>query len=408
MHGSPDSISDLINKLAAQREQAWINFRRARHTAPEPSGEETETSQVILQAMLDAGLEAHIPNRGVGVVADLHAGEAQSRTPPVVVRADIDALRMSDRKTCEYASQRDGLAHACGHDVHTTVVCGVAQLLAALQQTGRGPSCPVRFVFQSSEETGDGAQWMIDDGYIDSVRSIIGLHVEPLLLAGQVGIRYGALTAAVDEVIIEIRGAGGHTARPHLTTDPVHCAAQLISYLYQSLPRAVDVRKPSVFTVGQLDAGRTSNVIPDRVRVAGTLRATEKDTRLTLLERLQNACHHFAELTGNTIEVTFGHRLAAVYNTPRETAACEQSVCDVANEDAVQILQQPSMGGEDFGVYLQNCEGGCQIRLGCAASLPWPHLHSPEFDIDESAIGLGVRVLTRTVLRLADPENDNG
>ena len=408
MHGSPDSISDLINKLAAQREQEWIEFRRARHCAPEPSGAETETSQAILTAMNAAGLVAHIPRREVGVVADLLPSEPSSGAPPVVVRADIDALRMTDRKTTEYASRREGLAHACGHDVHTTVVMGVAQLLCSLKDAGLGASRGVRFLFQSSEETGDGAQWMIDDGYVSDVESILALHVDPLLLAGQVGIRYGALTAAVDEVIIEIKGAGGHTARPHLTTDPVHCAAQLISHLYQALPRAVDVRSPSVFTIGQMEAGRTSNVIPDRVRIAGTLRATEKDTRQTLLDTLEKSCRMFAELSGNTVEMTFGHRLAAVINTSREAAALEQSVFDVAGEEAVQILDQPSMGGEDFGVYLQNCEGGCQIRLGCAASLPWPHLHSSEFDIDESVIGLGARVITRAVLRLANREDSNG
>ena len=408
MHGSPDSISDLINKLAALREQEWIEFRRARHCAPEPSGAETETSQIVLLAMKAAGLNAHIPQRGVGVVADLIPSGAPNAVPPIVVRADIDALRMTDRKTTEYASRREGLAHACGHDVHTTIVIGVAQLLRSLEDAGIGPSRGVRFLFQSSEETGDGAQWMIDDGYVTDVESILGLHVDPLLLAGQVGIRYGALTAAVDEVIIEIKGKGGHTARPHLTTDTVQCAAQMISHLYQVLPRTVDVRSPSVFTIGQIEAGRTSNVIPDRVRIAGTLRATEKETRLALLDTLEKTCRHFAHLSDNAIEVTYGHQLAAVINTKREASAFEQSVFDVAGEDAVQILERPSMGGEDFGVYLQNCEGGCQIRLGCAASLPWPHLHSPVFDIDDSAIGLGVRVITRTVLRLANWEDSHG
>ncbi|MEZ6126894.1 MAG: amidohydrolase [Planctomycetaceae bacterium] len=399
---SVDETLSAIDDFAIQHESAWIAYRRERHCSPEPSGEETTTSHSVCARLKSIGISAVIPQRGVGVVGDLLLGSATERTPAIAVRADIDALRMPDRKVVDYASIHEGMAHACGHDVHTTVVLGVAETLTHLIRQERAvPSARIRFVFQAAEETGEGAEWMIGDGFLDGVESILGLHVEPNLLAGQIGVRYGVFTAGVDEVLLTVRGRGGHTARPHSTTDPIHAAVMLVSALYQWLPRKADVREPSVFTVGQIHGGFAPNVIPDEVTIAGTLRTTDPSVRATLIEQLEFTCQQIGLLTGNEIQIQYPHSLGSVINSKSETQAFEKAGRDALGNDSVIVLDQPSMGGEDFAAYMSRCTGS-QIRLGCATSIPWPHLHSPVFDVDERCITVGVRVLTRAVLNLAE------
>lgn len=398
---TPTPVESEIDRFAAEHEASWIAYRRERHCAPEPSGEETETSHSVCERLKSLGIAAAIADRGVGVVGDLLLGNATADTPAIAVRADIDALRMPDRKDAGYASIKEGLAHACGHDVHTTVVLAVAETLSHLANTGEPlPDARLRFIFQAAEETGDGAAWMIEDGYLNNVASIIGLHVEPNFLSGDIGIRYGVFTAQVDELHILVQGKGGHTARPHSTTDPVHCATMLISQLYQTLPRSIDVRDAAVFTVGQINAGHASNVIPDEVSIVGTLRTTATESRDLLLKQIQSTGQHFAALTGNTVTVEARHSLGSVINATHETSALEAASRQVVGDGSVHVLDRPSMGGEDFAAYMKCCPGS-QFRLGCAGSLPWPHLHSPVFDVDEKAIAVGVRVMSRALLMLA-------
>lgn len=391
----------LIDRFASEHESSWIAYRRERHCAPEPSGEETETSHSICERLKSLGIDARITDRGVGVVGDLLLGNATAETPAIAIRADIDALRMPDRKNTGYASIKEGLAHACGHDVHTTVVLAVAETLSQIAKSGEpSPDARIRFIFQAAEETGDGASWMIEDGFLENAPSILGLHVEPNLLAGEIGIRYGVFTAQVDELHISVRGKGGHTARPHSTTDPVHCATMLISQLYQMLPRSVDVRDASVFTVGQIHCGHASNVIPDAVDIVGTLRTTTAESRDVLMHQIQSNCEHFSKLTNNEVNLEIRQSLGSVVNANNETAALEAASRQVLGDHNVHVLDRPSMGGEDFAVYMSRCTGA-QFRLGCAGALPWPHLHSPVFDVEESAIAIGVRVISRAVLMLA-------
>ncbi|MEO1980877.1 MAG: amidohydrolase [Fuerstiella sp.] len=395
-------LEHAIDAFASEHQAAWTAYRRERHCSPEASGEETETSHSVCERLKSFGIPAFIPERGVGVVGDLLFGDATAETPAIAIRADIDALRMSDRKKVGYASIKDGLAHACGHDVHTTIVLGVAEVLTHLGQSASSdvPSARIRFLFQAAEETCDGSTWMIEDGLLSGVRSILGVHVEPNLLAGQIGLRYGVFTAQVDEVYITITGRGGHGARPHSTTDPIHAAAMLTSNLYQMLPRSTDVRDAAVFTIGRINGGCASNVIPDEVSIAGTLRTTDVTGRTQLMQRINDISQSLAIVTGNTVDVEFRHPLGSVINSVNETSAMEVAARQVVTDKNVVLLDRPSMGGEDFAMYLAHCTGS-QMRLGCASSQPWPHLHSPVFDIDESAIAFGVRILARATLLLA-------
>ena len=255
----------LLDRIAAERSSEWIAVRRFLHSHPEPSGDEIGTTQLIAERLVSLGIVPNIPGRGVGVIADLKIGSPTADAPIVAIRADIDALRMHDRKSTEYASSCPGVAHACGHDAHTTVVLAAAELLTTLSRRlpeSDVPSAHLRFIFQAAEETAQGASWMVEDGALHGVSAILGLHVDPTIPAGKVGIRYGVLTAQVDEVLIEVRGKGGHAARPQHTSDPIGTAAMLVSALYQSVPRRADSLTPMVVSVGSIHGGSASIVFP--------------------------------------------------------------------------------------------------------------------------------------------------
>ena len=291
----------LLDRIADERSAVWIAERRFLHTHPEPSGEETQTTQFIADRLSALGIPLQIPKRGVGVIADLKIGTPSADSPIVAVRADIDGLRMQDRKSVDYASRWAGVAHACGHDAHTTVVLATAELLASLPDRlpeSEVPSAHLRFIFQPAEETAQGAAWMVEDGALEGVSAILGLHVDPTIPVGKVGIRYGVLTAQVDEVLISVSGRGGHAARPQHTSDPIGTAAMLVSALYQSIPRRADSLTPTVFSVGSIHGGTASNVIPDLVEITGTLRSTSRNTRDSVLNSIRQVCTGIAAATG--------------------------------------------------------------------------------------------------------------
>lgn len=394
----------LLDRIAAERSADWIATRRYLHTHPEPSGEEIKTTQFIAKRLSSLGIKPNIPERGVGIIADLKIGSPASDAPIVAIRADIDALRMHDRKSTEYASGCPGVAHACGHDAHTTVVLATAELLTTLTSRlpeSEVPSAHLRFIFQAAEETAQGAHWMVEDGALQGVTSILGLHVDPTIPAGKVGIRYGVLTAQVDEVLIEVRGKGGHAARPQHTSDPLGSAAMLVTALYQALPRRADALTPTVFTMGSIHGGTASNVIPDLVEITGTLRSIDHKTRDNILGSIRQICAGIAAATGNTIDVAYRSPLGSVINDVTIMSAIETAAIQVLGGQNIVIIDRPSMGGEDFAVYIDHVRGA-QFRLGCAGPEgDWPLLHSPIFDVEESAIPLGARMLARSALLLA-------
>ena len=394
----------LLDRIADERSSDWIADRRYLHRHPEPSGAEIRTTQFIADRLSSLGIVPNIPERGVGIIADLKIGSPSADAPIIAIRADIDALRMQDRKSIEYASDCPGVAHACGHDAHMTVVLAAAELMTTLARRlpeSDVPSAHLRFIFQAAEETAQGANWMVEDGALHGVTAILGLHVDPAIPAGKVGIRYGVLTAQVDEVLIDVRGKGGHAARPQHTSDPIGTAAILVSALYQSVPRRADSLTPMVFSVGSIHGGTASNVIPDLVEIAGTLRSTDHQTRDSVLGSIRQICRGIAAATGNTIDVSYRSPLGSVINDVTVMSAIEAAAIQVLGGENMVLINRPSMGGEDFAVYIDHVRGA-QFRLGCAGpGGDWPLLHSPIFDVDESAIALGARIMARTALLLA-------
>jgi amidohydrolase len=398
-------FDEQIDKL----QETMISVRRHLHAYPEPSGEEIETSKFIKQQLEQIGLTAGLcrsdTGNPVGVVADLTVGNPAPNFPLIAIRADMDALRIPDEKDVDYQSRNPGTAHACGHDAHSAILLGAAKAAVEVNElptvSEQDSGLRLRFLFQPAEEQSTGARWLVNQGALDGVDAILGLHVDPERLVGEVGIRYGTLTASCDEVEIVIDGHGGHAARPHHSIDPIAASAHLITSLYEILPRSVDSRNPAIFSVGKISGGYTHNVIPERVEILGTLRTISRTDRESLKEHIVRICKGTEEIIGVTISVRFLVPLEAVNNSSQITEAFEKASRSVVGADNIQWIDRPSMGGEDFSVYLEQVPGAL-LRLGCASpGEKAPFLHSPVFDLDENCLAIGAKIFMRTSLLLA-------
>ena len=399
----------------AQLAEQQIEIRRHLHAHPEISGEEVETTRLIAERLREAGCSPTVCRSAdgleTGAFADLVLGTPSPDAPLIAIRTDIDALPLSDAKTVPYRSQHPGVAHACGHDGHTAITLGAGLAAARLGRVWRETvlseedhdsfGLRLRLIFQPAEETSQGAEWMVAQGAMRGVDAIVALHVDPERSAGRAGIRYGVLTANCDEVELHVEGRGGHAARPHHSIDPIAAAAHLVGALYEFLPRRVDSRHPAVFTIGKIHGGSAANIIPESVHLLGTLRTTDPANRETLKIEIDRICSGAELSTGAGIRRRFYDPLAAVVNDPQVTAVLEQSAKDVLGDDQIDSIALPSMGGEDFAVYLDHAPGA-MLRLGCRAPGRETHfLHSPLFDLDERILAWGSRILMRTALRLS-------
>ena len=388
-----------LDSIIAESAGELVALRRHLHAHPEPSGAELETSLLLYQRLDEVGLEVRMGPDGCGVVAD---NPAPNGSPRVAIRGDIDALRIQDEKTVPYRSTRDGVMHACGHDAHAAIVTFAAGALRRLECEGEAP-WPIRWraILQPAEETAVGARRMIAAGAIEDVRSIYALHVDPTRKAGEIGLRTGAFTANCDAIHITVRGRGGHGARPHESRDPIAAAAQLISTLYQFVPRANDSLDATVLSFGRVVGGENPNVIPEEVQIDGTLRTLDSAVRTQTIEQIHQVSRGVAEITGTHIQVEFQASIPSVHNDIESARLLSDAANDVGGV-VVRHIPRPSMGSEDFACYLDHCPGA-MFRLGVAGDADATPLHTPTFDIDESALALGAKILARTVVLACNP-----
>ena len=294
-------------------------------------------------------------------------------------------LPIQEMTQLEFASRKPGIMHACGHDIHTTVGLGTAMILAELQLPGN-----IRFLFQPAEEIAQGARWMIDDGAMEDVNAILSTHVFPSIPAGTVAVRYGSLTAAADNLEITIIGESGHGARPHEATDAIWIAAQVITTLQQAISRTQNPLRPVVLTIGQISGGRAPNVIADQVHLQGTVRSLHPETRAHLPQWIEDIVASICQPYGAQYHVDFQAGVPAVRNNAGLTKLLESSAQELWGPQKVQILPEPSLGAEDFSLYLEHAPGA-MFRLGVGHRKQVNHpLHHPEFEADESAIVTGV------------------
>ena len=378
---------DLVDRRADE----LIELRRHLHQHPEPSGEELETSRYLYERLTAHGIRAQMPHHGRGVVANSDDQSAQQR---VALRGDIDALMLDDQKQVEYHSQVEGVMHACGHDAHAACAYGATLALHDLQHTGGFP-CPVtwRTLFQPAEETATGASEMIAAGALADVDSIFSLHVDPTRPAGVVGVRAGTFTAHCDGMQIAIEGVASHSARPHESKDTIAAAAQFINALYQLVPRGIDSQDSTVVAITQIHGGSSPNVIPHRIKMAGTLRSLGRDIRNHAVGHVAHLAEAVGSMTGTQIHVDFGIHLPGVENNPELTNLVANIAGSLLGTDRVQWIERPSMGGEDFSFYLEHVPG-VMFRLGSSRdTTPASGLHTPLFDIDERCLAIGAKIL---------------
>ena len=380
----------------------WSALRRHLHMHPEPSGEELQTSLHLYQLFAKAGLPVRMGPEGCGLVVD---SRSQANKKRIAVRADCDALRIQDEKPVDYHSQVPQVMHACGHDVHTATVFGAISALDALERAGELP-WPVtwRGIFQPAEETSDGAASMIRAGALKDVDAIVALHVDPTRPAGTIGVRPGVFTASCDMMRVTVRGRGGHAARPHESVDPIAAAAQLISTLYQFIPRATDSQDAVVVSFGQIHGGLNANVIPEEVVLEGTVRTLNRQVRERTIANIHRLADGIESVTGTKLD----GRLRRRHRVGRQRSgdhgagrATWHATCSV--QTSVTQMPRPSMGSEDFAAYLEHVPGS-MFRLGCAGDRsPWPGLHTPTFDVDEKCLPVGAKILARSIVELSKP-----
>ncbi len=367
-----------------------IALRRDLHAHPELGRQETRTSAVVAERLTAAGLLPRGLSGGTGLLCDVGG----SAGPTVALRADLDALPIHDPKDVPYRSTNAGVCHACGHDVHTAMLVGAGLALAEL-----GAELPgrVRLVFQHAEELmPGGATDAIADGALDGVSAMYALHCHPGYEVGQVGVRAGAITAAADMVEVVLTGLGGHTARPHATTDLVYAASRVVTDLPAALSRRVDPRQGMSIVFGSISSGVAPNVIPRIATIRGTVRVLGHEAWEQAPKLVEELVAATVAPLGADYQLTYTRGVPPVVNDVRATGVMATAITRALGPDAVQPTEQ-SLGGEDFAWYLQQVPGS-MARLGVRPKHGAADLHAAGFDVDERCIAVGVRVMAETAL----------
>ena len=383
-------IKDLAETLAPR----LIEIRRHIHAHPELSGQEYQTAAYVAGVLSSCGLRVQEAVGKTGVVGDL---KGQGTDPRILaIRTDMDALPIQERTQLDFASCKPGIMHACGHDLHTTVGLGTAMILSQLEEFLPGN---VRFLFQPAEEIAQGAGWMVQDGAMRDVSAIFGVHVFPSISARSVGIRYGVLTAAADDLEIFIQGESGHGARPHEAIDAIWIASQVITTVQQAISRTQNPLRPIVLTIGQISGGRAPNVIADQVRMAGTVRSLHRETHANLPQWIESLVANVCQAYGASYEMNYRRGVPSVDNDLALTQILEEASREAWGSDRVEILPEPSLGAEDFSLFLEHAPGSMfRLGVGYRDRSNYP-LHHPEFEVDESAIVTGVVTLAHAACK---------
>ncbi len=395
-----DDLLAAVDHAASSIEGDLIAVRRHLHTHPELSWHEYQTQRYLREQLEARGLEP-ISAATTGLYVDI----GDPGVAPVVYRADIDALPIQDAKdaaSVPYTSKTPGVCHACGHDVHATIGLGVASVLQQLRDRLPGR---VRVVFQPAEETlPSGAEAIAKEGVLRGSRAALALHVDPARDVGTVGTRVGPLTSSTDVFTVDVIGASGHSARPYLAKDAVLAAPDVVRALYSLVPQEVDPLEPAVLAVGTIRGGEAKNVIAERVRLQGTVRSMNPDVRELLARRIPEVADLAARVHGCRAEVHIDPGAPPVMNDAHLERIVRQMAGAVLGDDAVGWVEKASTGAEDFGVF-GRFSPIFMLRLGVRPpGADTHHLHTPLFDVDERALGLGVRIMTRSVLAtLGDP-----
>ena len=379
-----------IKQLAADYAPESIAIRRHIHANPELSYQEFNTSKFVQDKLTAIGIPFEI-KATTGVVGLIKGKKPDSRI--IALRADMDALPIDEENDVPYKSKNQGVMHACGHDVHTTVLLGAAKILNEIKDDFEGT---IKLIFQPGEERNPGgASYMIKEGVLNNPRpqGIIALHVNPSLEAGKLSFRKGRVMASADEIYITIRSKGGHAAAPHLTADTILIASQMIVSLQQIISRNCNPLSPSVLSICSIQGGHTTNVIPSEVKMMGTFRAMDEAWRFKAHELMTKQAVGLVESMGAEIDFKIDIGYPTVDNDPVFTEAAWQQADVYMGKEKVEETEV-RMGAEDFGYYTQIVPG-CFYRLGVRNEAQGivHNVHTPKFNIDESAIETGIGIM---------------
>jgi amidohydrolase len=385
-------LTDVPSRVDKVREEV-VEVRRDLHAHPELGWHEVRTTELLRRRLTEAGLSPRVLPTGTGLICDIGFGDTC-----VALRADIDALPVPDGVDSPWRSTVEGVAHACGHDVHTASLLGAGLVLARMSAEGLLDR-RVRLIFEPAEEVmPGGALGVIAAGGLEGVHRIYGLHCDPRLQVGQVGLRVGALTAAADRILVRLTGPGGHTSRPHLTADLVYALATLVTELPAALSRRVDPRAGMSLVWGRITAGSAANAIPSRGEVEGTLRCLDERAWRLTAELVPTLADQLVAPFGVQVDTEVTHGVPPVVNDAMTIGVIRSAVEQTLGMSAVAATDQ-SLGGEDFAWYLEHAPGA-MARLGVrpvGAELA-ADLHTPGFDPAEEVIALGTTILTATAL----------
>ena len=362
-----------------------INWRRDFHQYPELAFQEYRTADKVKKILAAMGIESKSGVGKTGLIADIVFGEG----PVIALRADMDALPIQETSNLEFSSKNDGVMHACGHDGHMAMLLGAAKLLSDSKNKLRGT---VRLIFQPAEEGGGGARYMIEDGCLKNVEEIYGIHVWNYQPLGEIGIKEGPVLAAADEFDIIIEGKGGHGAAPQGTIDAIVISSQLINSIQTIVSRNSNPLESTVVTVGKIKGGDNHNIIADRVKLTGTVRAYTEDNRLMVKNRLGQIIDGLSNMFGAKILLKYNDGYPPTINHKEPTKKVLNAAQKVVGEKAGDLYL--SMGGEDFAYYLQKIPG-CFFFVGSAPNknkvFETPH-HCSHFTMDENALLIGTSV----------------
>ncbi|MEW1900402.1 amidohydrolase [Streptomyces sp. NPDC056488] len=386
----------LPGKLPATLRDELIMFRRDLHMHPELGKQEFRTTAALKARLEAAGLAPEVLPAGTGLICDI--GTPDPGRPMLAIRADLDALPIPDVKTVAYRSTVANRAHACGHDVHTTSVLGAGLVLAELDRQGLLPNA-VRLIFQPAEEVlPGGAVDVVEAGALNGVGRIIAVHCDPRVDAGKIGLRAGPITSACDRLEVTLDGPGGHTARPHLTTDLVTAAARVATDVPAVLARRVDARSGLSVTWGRIEAGHAPNVIPQHAELSGTVRCLDLPAWRDAPDLVHAAIDEIAALHRAKSTVTYVRGVPPVVNDAAVAELLRDAMTARRGVHAIEDTEQ-SLGGEDFSWYLEHVPGA-MARLGVRVpgDTRVRDLHAGDFDVDESAIEAAVELFTAAAL----------
>ncbi len=377
-----------------------IKMRREFHQNPELGGNEYKTMDRICRCLDSWNIEYEKGVAETGVVAIIRGKNKEPGSKCIAVRADIDALPIKEEAEFSYKSLNEGIMHACGHDAHTAIALMTAKIIKSLEDKINGD---VKFFFQPAEETTGGAERMIEHGCLKNpdVEFVFGLHVSTTLETGTIGIKYGKMMAASDEISISVRGKSCHGAQPHNGADPIVAASGIVLALQSIISRNISPLNSAVVTMGRIQGGTQTNIIPDNVYLDGTMRTLDPETREFMKKRISEVVENVSEAYGTEGTVSFRESYGPLINNDQAVDLLRETAVDVLGNDNVKILEYPDMGTEDFSYFCLYTKS-CFFNLGCrstGAKEVYP-LHSSKFVLDEECLQIGVKVQVENILNI--------